>query len=399
MSYLAARIVDVWPHLVRWKVEGYRRSVVPKAEPMMNALEDGYALLLPSSSSGSSGSRELMPALAAQSSEVAVTAAMVSALSKLQDRAGVDGSLPLMRYEGVPSTVLGTMIGHRMITTDGDEFGELRLALNHGTTESAALTLLAEPVLACQQGTGASYAKMSKFELLLRLMQEGWEESDRLPEYFELGGDMVHSGALSRPLSYFRALLSWDAIFGKGIEKIAHTAPDAYYKCLLDLPRGRVSAACADNVGQGNAFFVDHLKSALVDVGGEDPEQLGDGSREDGDEVCHELALIPLVPVQAVADGWQRCVVTDASGMSYKVYFDHFTGGTDKQRGYVNCPGRNCIKYHVCCGTYVSFCTSMYIWMERSRTQLDLSRQDLLTYWPTDVDIAAVQGSLEIVPF
>ena len=48
-------------------------------------------------------------------------------------------------------------------------------------------------------------------------------------------------GSLTRPLSYFVALLNTEIIRGKGINRILHGGKDGYYRCLISLPAEKLA--------------------------------------------------------------------------------------------------------------------------------------------------------------
>ena len=78
--------------------------------------------------------------------------------------------------------------------------------------------------------------RMHKLELLQGLLQNGWEVSRTLLQFYEKDGEkLVHKNFLQRPTSYYVCLTWAPLLFAKpgSLEKICHQQSDAYYQTLI----------------------------------------------------------------------------------------------------------------------------------------------------------------------
>ena len=147
---------------------------------------------------------------------------------------------------------------------------------------------------------------------------------------------------MSRPFSFFKALLEADVLLNRGVTDIRHRMGDVYYLCLLRLRAHDLAKFLAklQDGGFDKDWCWDRLKKAGVNDDGIPPEN------EDGDPVFdadHETGLVRLFPM--LLDHtveWKRCIAIshgETDKVCVKVIFDHLSSGSGKQRCYANCCG------------------------------------------------------------
>ncbi|CAE7449883.1 chk1, partial [Symbiodinium sp. CCMP2592] len=112
--------------------------------------------------------------------------------------------------------------------------------LYHGPSE------VCEYVASCQEGqdTETSDSTSTVFDLLIRLLRDGWKERGlatkggrRPPPPYTQGGERIlvyHTGSQNIGRLYLECLCSADELFEKGIKEIHHFQTEMYYRTLME---------------------------------------------------------------------------------------------------------------------------------------------------------------------
>ena len=256
------------------------------------------------------------------------------------------------RLHGVNVDSLNELRDSGLVCLDNDSFGSLRVSLVHENIVYGSIYCMGDPVHAFRSLNCGNPLKCTKFDIIIRLHQEGWVVCSDVRAPFSIESDRQYSGDIGRPLAYFVALLEHSSIFAKGITTIDHFRPDGYYRALLLLPRAKLmsmpSLLLADH-----AFFMDALKD-MGPAGHEvnTDEVVGGGSLVAiADRL--EQSLVSVIPPVLEPAAWTRCVVTGPAGRSHKVWFDDCTHSVGApRRGWTVCRRHSCIKYCRSFGEY-----------------------------------------------
>ena len=188
-------------------------------------------------------------------------------------------------------------------------------------------------------------------------------------------------------------------IFAKGVKEILHQMPDNYYKCLLFMDIARLEHMLQHMAGQRDEWF----RQQLRDEGAGAPAALED--REDGEEEDEHAPLLAivdvpdndLVPPVVQSNEWSRCLVSLPGGAQSKIYFDHSSHVSGRQRGWVDCAKHCCIKYEFCFGNKDAFCTYMHLW--RLGCDECSTKKEHLKWDPPAADVYTNTPLLSSAPF
>ena len=155
---------------------------------------------------------------------------------------------------------------------------------------------------------------------------------------------------------------------------------DKWFKTQFKNGTGELVTECEDFGGEDS------------DAGWEGDMQLLSGS---------ELQLAPVVCPEAPPIRWNRHIVhTGGSSRELKVYFDNFTGGSGRQRGFCNCQFHSCIRYLPVSGTLEEYMAEFYAWHMAGEDNVELSSKVAhLKHKPSGADITRVLNDLVMVPF
>lgn len=203
--------------------------------------------------------------------------------------------------------------------------------------------------------SGGDAATLSKVELVLALLQRGWQVADGAAEVQYKPGDsrvfpkeMVMRSALA-----FACLLKGE-IFEKGAPHILLQQCDGYYKCLLKLADlsqfhllegfDRLTNRKFDRLSRG----LPARASGPMGVG--DPSLAIEDAAGDGEPIG-DLMEAPAVLEASVAGGQQAAFVARPPPIRVRgqvVYYDGCTHTSRQQRMFISCQNRahgRCQKY------------------------------------------------------
>ena len=356
--------------------------------------------------STSSSSHAIVPLPAAPEADLDgrdVSASILSLTQILKSSQGAPGqsvllsSVPPSMVEGVQGVVDSSVA----LVRSG---GEHAVALNMQAVDWTTIMRLRDPVgLLVGPSRPLKPAKQQKPMLFFQLRLQGWVHVDQcLNNGWVAGAPLEFSMSLSRPRSYFLALLSHQAIIDKGVTEIAHKQKDGYYQCLLslngpDLLQILDQAAleeCSDH------WFKQNLK-AVEDDTDSDASVLavGDGHVN----VAHVLdrRLPSILPVGVVPDCWVRCIMRRPGQQGTKLYFDGFSDPSRRQRGFVFCRSHECRRYRYCdsFASRVMMAADMLLWWEaRLRPECNTHARHL-AWDPAPAAVVALAGALELEDF
>ena len=356
--------------------------------------------------STSSSSHAIVPLPAAPEADLDgrdVSASILSLTQILKSSQGAPGqsvllsSVPPSMVEGVQGVVDRGI----SLVRSGEEDA---VALNMQAVDWTAIMRLRDPVgLLVGPSRPCKPAQQQKLMLFFRLRQQGWVHVDRcLNDAWAADAPMELSMSLSRPRSYFLALLSHQAILDKGVTQIAHSQKDCYYQCLMTLEGEKLLQILAQAAleERSDQWFKEKLQV-------EDGEADSDGSLqavEDGPvDAVHVLDrhLPSILPVGFVLDSWVRCFMRRPGQEGTKLYFDRHSDTSGRQRGFVFCRSHDCRRYRYCdsFASRVMMATDMLLWWE-ARLLPECNTHELHLAWdPPPASVAALAGALELEEF
>ena len=233
----------------------------------------------------------------------------------------------------------------------------------------------------------------------MRLHEEGWESHDGVPSHHSINGPRLFQTRFDAlPLSYFATLVSSANVFAKGAGRIRHDGSDGYYRALLLLDESRLRPLLPGLEDQSHASIMEAIKD--VDAG---PVVAGAPIQEMPvpEPMPALLNALPPIAPQLGVTGFERCVADLGPGtFSMKVWFDNYTGGSGKKRGWCDCCERHkCIKYRQVYGTVQEFCVGMWLWARYARDDATISKPDHIRYWPAADAIKSELHLARLRPF
>ncbi|CAK0867379.1 unnamed protein product, partial [Prorocentrum cordatum] len=241
---------------------------------------------------------------------------------------------------------------------------------------------------------------------MVRLRQDGWVPSAARAAVSP-GGPGEYVEEFSRPVSYFVALRSCDAIFSKGVAEICQRRGSNYYKCLLRLDGDtlrammeRLAVEDTDDVFKAllkNVPDVTDSEASDLDADGAgcNPPRRRPRALQDGSACAGILA--PAVRQEREHNvpwwetEWRRCWVT-LNGHRTKVWFDNFAGRNGRRRAWCNCPTHGCGKIRQVSHNRDWFATALMLWHLRGLGNTEITRHDHLQYWLADAEVCAAPG-------
>lgn len=251
--------------------------------------------------------------------------------------------LDSLSIESLNLADVGHLVSQSVLDQRRDELGGATLSLNSSALQVSGTGVASGPSLICSRALrGGPAHKVSKLELVQRLLHEGWECVGDAPKFFRQGERRVFSSAgLLQAKVYFQCLSSAQDIFAKpgAPHGIAHHRRRFYYQALLsalDLP---ANLDLGDDVLQSadadaNAMLAEGGAAALAICGAGDEALCDDiggvdllDVRSGGAQVV-EADPQPKAPVTSVADGMPHVTV----------HFDNYTHASGSRRAFVQCP-------------------------------------------------------------
>ena len=157
----------------------------------------------------------------------------------IKEHGGIPENGVLQRNLRMDDETLERCLAIGALSCDVDVAGESRVFVAKQNVLWSTVLLLGKPVPLVQLELSSDAMKGSKLALMVRLRVEGWRPSPEC-EPWEIGGALCLLGGLSRPKSYFAALLDRQNICTK-VPSIHHGRLDGYYKCLLNCPAAKLA--------------------------------------------------------------------------------------------------------------------------------------------------------------
>ena len=336
----------------------------------------------------------------------------VAALTQINHLCAKKGQqrLPFAELRGVHVTTLRRLAHHGALLLSEDEFGETFIVLNHGAIGWSYAMTVGCPLQMCHVPSTEPALKRSKLDLVLALTMDGWRHSGDLPAAWEPGCHRRFCMNLRLPHSYFVALFCEQDIMQKGVDRILHGQSGQYYKMLLTLDGDSLKQALANLPEQAErpAVFQMSFDDAIMDDDQEVPGMLPDSvppvrpdaessALPDADFAYSEQGL--MAPAVTLS-GWSRCIVDAGAGTKQmKLFFDHGSHSSGRQRGWVDCDLHDCRRYRHVSGTQAEFSAEMYAWFINSASDGIHDRWCHLAYHPPSADVAALVDKLRFTQF
>ena len=195
-------------------------------------------------STGRSSSSSSMAVVPFQSVDVPL------ALAQLHDYKADTEPIDINRIRNVSMEHLRALEERGVVSTTEAEDGGCQIAVIPSAIEVSSLVRLQLPCQAFRSLSSVAPTTLPKLYYCVRLALNDWLPADDgaiLP--FNSDAQKHYNCDFKRPLSYFMALASHEAIMAKAVPAIMHDQGDAYYRCLSHLPEDRWTAALADIAG------------------------------------------------------------------------------------------------------------------------------------------------------
>jgi len=283
-----------------------------------------------------------------------------------------------------------------VVLHEGPDRGSVQLERER-VAWTATARLAADETLLRQPRQDIPWQKRSKLDFILQLELEGWSRGPQPVEDWDPEGLQVYDQSMKRPLSYYASLVHRFDVLERGAQAIAHDRMDAYYKCLLGLPRLKLQVMLQLEDGpMDNSWYMEHAK-------GVKPIQ-----DDDGTDVEPEPDLLAIADHNAAPDTidtvtrWTRvqCDVGEGTPV-VKVYFDHASKASE-QKGWTPCLPTNACRWHVRYifgASQMTYCANMYAWHEGHRRPEVSGKQAHMAYVPDDATVRQIRAKLRIFPF
>ena len=364
MRTLVAKLPDIVNHLFRWRTTSIGSELGVRRRPMSEdplPLQDD-SVLVPIATACTSTAR-LTQANDVAPAELAIVPTTTNESLDdhhcvqivLQNQTDDHDWVPTLILEGVHFGTIDRLVRSGTLEQDVSEFSEYSVRISKLGLMHRPTMILAHPE---QVPLIDEVNSKSKLDLMIGLKRFGWEVAETIQEPLSLLTDLQFLADFNRPLSYFNCLAHAPDIFEACPEvKIYHDKKDIYYQCLLRLRGAQLVAFVQQaETGLDEQWCRRQLQDAQEDPEADIPplEDGGDGDDvHPDDEVRQDQLIAPLMPL--VLDhslAWKRCKAVHEDGREVKVYVDHLTGGSAKQRSYANCTNkshRNCFLWQVCC--------------------------------------------------
>lgn len=379
---------------------GLRLSTTAKEVPKPLVDLDHYDIPIDLSSEGVEAGHEVAVLQATEQIGVfpkrlsnAATMALTAIMTRQRQTAGDAVSL-----KGVSSEALSLLeqAGH-IRTSSRSESSFLGQVVVDRASWTALACLICPEQLICWS-SGLDIRKMSKVELVLALIRGGWAYDGFVEASWCPGQPKRFQALLSRPRSYFMALLDCDRIVANGVESIQQGECDGYYRCLFSLQGDKLGAilnVCPEEP-RSNAWYLDKLK--FDDVV---PEPIAD---RPADEVMAAGSRAPLMltnvlPSDVAGDFWQRAIVNDGRHPELRVYFDKGTAQNGKPRAFAACSRHACRRYRHC-DDYADQMECLAEYLAWHNASLHIStKESHMSYVPTPSEVAEVREMMTITCF
>ena len=324
----------------------------------------------------------------------------------VKHKAFVGSGTVLVSSLGLQADTLRLLQQAGMVSMRMSDVGEQLVAVNPSSVRWVPAVGAAHPMpIHKSRLLSGSLSQQTKLHLLMTLQDDGFTPGMPNADFTPDAPALVRA-VMSRPWSYFAALLTREQLFAKGVRSIPHLQVDYLYRCLLILNVTELVNMLDGMEGMGDRWFRKLFKSGAGELvvecegfGGED----ADAGWESGLQLLSgpELQLAPVVCPEAQPIQWKRHIVrTGGSSRELKVYFDNFTGGSGRQRGFCNCQFHSCIRYRPVSGTLEEYMAEFYVWHMVGEDNVEFSEKVAhLKHKPSGADITRVLNALVMVPF
>jgi hypothetical protein len=284
------------------------------------------------------------------------------------------------------------------IKTSRDDFGSLVIRTEPAWTRYMPVQIVAEAFFVARSSKDPLVS--SKLDVIVSLLRSGWQRSDVVPTPFEHGAPQVFLLDLRKATSYYVCLALSADLFEKRIERIPHDKDDMYYQCLLRLQGPALRQFLSGELPRAGWRLALKTCEEYVPVCNV-PEELPDAAPPPGQHADEQEPPLPplLLALMDTPLEHRRASVQGRAGI-VKVYFDHCTGSTMRQRCYSNCQGghENCFQWRQADDfvTRADILNYFYCWATEHSHFVD--RLDHMMWRPSSVDLACL-GELQIADF
>jgi hypothetical protein len=308
------------------------------------------------------------------------------------------GGVPFEQLPSADIVQVEALVAVGAIKTSLDEFGSLVIRTDPAWTRYIPVQIVAEAFFLTRSSHDPVVS--SKLDVIVSLLRSGWQRAVVVPTPFKHGAPQVFLLDLRKATSYYVCLALSADLFEKRILLIPHDKDDIYYQCLLRLQGPALRKFLAGELPQADwrlALKTCEAYMPICDVP-EDaaPEDPPPGEHADDQEPPLPPLLLALVdrPLEH-----RRASVQGPAGI-VKVYFDHCTGNSMRQRCYSNCQGEhgNCFQWRQAdeFESRADILKYFYCWATDHSHFVD--RVDHMMWRPSSVDLASI-GVLHIADF
>ena len=380
---MASRIEDVLNCLYIWTTAGVKFTLA-----ILDRLVPQESALPPIVDRASSSSCATVPAL--PPATMAETAAYMA--KSLFDLKAHVKAVPAVSLDPCDYVCLQELDRLQIVHRTRNEFSEDEYALNLDRLRASLITRVARPLIAFRQEVpGLRSLKAPKLYMMVRLREIGWRPGATQP--FQAGARRLYKESFAMPASYFCCLVQLPKIFAKGVDALKHDGTSKFYLCLLRLPKEKL-LPLLERMAIENGIDDEVLKVELKDAEGES-DSGSDGSGDRGDRPRAALGgdiLPPLlhreqeVQVPWWQSEWKRCWVV-LHGARTKIWFDNSLGPGGMRRAWANCQQHGCGCIRTVSHDRNWFATALMLWHLHGVGQAEMTRQEHLSYWPSDADV------------
>jgi hypothetical protein len=263
----------------------------------------------------------------------------------------------LLQLEYWTSKTLSFLEAQGIVASKQDEFADTLVWLTDSVKFAPGMSISdPQPMLVHAESTTLKGRTTTKITLMLMLFSNGWRlpgAREAKPEWQKPASRVLRlvPQCFSRPKSYFRALLLLPLLFDRGLQRLSHHGPAAYYDAIIRATDMAVFNALSDRDVRTYTVTKEEAARAAREAL-EMPE----------DAECVEEALEPAAADAAGDPVGAICIPDEAYEIppvpcraphlpNVRVLYDRFTHQSGKLRCFVSCPeaggkhGSKCRRY------------------------------------------------------
>jgi len=323
-------------------------------------------------------------------------------LAKLGSFVGSNRETSSHQLQDVDATILDILVSHGVVCRRVDANREDQYSAHASGIRWTVAMGCTQPLPLARVRSNCPTLKKTKLELVMTLRQHGWCVNNAIAatETHTRTGTKTFISSFAKPLTYFACLCDCDLVFDKGVDNIYHHKGSSYYKSLLLLTADQLMPMLLELEDMPDKDIAKALKD--IDIVDPNPEEEV-LPIEDLPEGLPPLPL-PLPPLVSSMDTvhkdeWVRKLVSGRGFSDHiKVYFDHFTSGGPKQRGFGVCSRCGVAKWRVTGRSRSTYYAGMLAWQSLC-VAAGADRDAHRAMDPTDELVDAAEDAMRLEDF